>query len=35
MSKPRDDRQKGLPFDRSSMTRWRHRLGEEQLVALI
>jgi hypothetical protein len=24
-----------LPFDRSSMTRWRHRLGEEQLVALI
>jgi IS5 family transposase len=24
-----------LPFDRSSMTRWRHRLGEEQLVAQI
>jgi IS5 family transposase len=24
-----------LPFDRSSMTRWRQRLGEEQLVALI
>ena len=24
-----------LPFDRSSMTRWRQRLGEEQLVDLI
>ena len=24
-----------LPFDRSSMTRWRQRLAEEQLVALI
>jgi IS5 family transposase len=24
-----------LPFDRSSMTRWRQRLGEEQLAALI
>ena len=24
-----------LPFDRSSLTRWRHRLGEEQLAALI
>ncbi len=24
-----------LPFDRSSMSRWHHRLGEEQLVALI
>ncbi len=24
-----------VPFDRSSMTRWRQRLGEEQLVALI
>ncbi|MCS3475061.1 IS5 family transposase [Bradyrhizobium elkanii] len=24
-----------LPLDRSSMTRWRQRLGEEQLVALI
>jgi len=24
-----------LPFERSSMTRWRQRLGEEQLVALI
>jgi len=24
-----------LPFDRSSMTRWRKRLGEEHLVALI
>src|SRR6476646_6350337 len=24
-----------LPFDRSSMTRWRQRLGAEQLVALI
>lgn len=24
-----------LPFDRSSMTRWGQRLGEEQLVALI
>lgn len=24
-----------LPFDQSSMTRWRQRLGEEQLVALI
>jgi IS5 family transposase len=22
-----------LPFDRSSLTRWRQRLGEEQLVA--
>ena len=24
-----------LPFDRSSLTRWRQRLGEEQLAALI
>jgi IS5 family transposase len=24
-----------LPFDRSSLTRWRQRLGEEQLVALL
>jgi IS5 family transposase len=24
-----------LPFDRSSMTRWRQRLGEERLIALI
>ena len=24
-----------LPFDRSSMTRWRQRMGEEKLVALI
>jgi transposase, IS5 family len=24
-----------LPFDRSSITRWRQRMGEEQLVALI
>jgi IS5 family transposase len=24
-----------LPFDRSSMTRWRQRLGEEQLLALM
>jgi hypothetical protein len=24
-----------LPFDRSSLTRWRQRLGEEQLVGLI
>jgi len=24
-----------LPFDRSSMTHWRQRLGEEQLVALV
>jgi len=24
-----------LPFDRSSLTRWRQRLGEEQLLALI
>ena len=24
-----------LPFDRSSLTRWRHRMGEEKLVALI
>jgi IS5 family transposase len=24
-----------LPFDRSSITRWRQRLGEEELVALI
>jgi len=23
-----------LPFDRSSLTRWRQRLGEEQIVAL-
>ncbi|WP_374901248.1 transposase, partial [Brucella endophytica] len=24
-----------LPFDRSSMTRWRHRMGEERLSALL
>ena len=24
-----------LPFDRSSMTHWRQRLGEEELVALL
>ncbi len=24
-----------LPFDRSSMTRWRQRMGEERLVALL
>src|SRR6202021_4135095 len=24
-----------LPFDRSSMTRWRQRMGEDKLVALI
>ena len=24
-----------LPFERSSLTHWRQRLGEEQLVALI
>src|SRR5438874_5694629 len=24
-----------LPFDRSSLTQWRHRLGEAQLVALL
>jgi IS5 family transposase len=24
-----------LPFDRSSLTRWRQRLSEEQLVALL
>src|SRR4030095_16665446 len=24
-----------LPFDRSSLTRWRRRLGEEQIVALL
>ena len=24
-----------LPFDRSSLTRWRKRMGEEKLVALI
>jgi transposase, IS5 family len=24
-----------LSFDRSSMTRWRQRMGEEKLVALI
>src|SRR5262249_58920138 len=24
-----------LPFDRSSLTRWRQRLGEEQLAALL
>ena len=24
-----------LPFDRSSMTRWRHRMGEEKLEALL
>ncbi|MGY4298934.1 hypothetical protein ACVWXN_007029 [Bradyrhizobium sp. i1.4.4] len=23
-----------LPFDRSSLTRWRQRLGEEQIAAL-
>jgi IS5 family transposase len=27
--------QHAAPFDRSSMTRWRQRLGEEELVALI
>src|ERR1700704_1247579 len=27
--------QHAAPFDRSSLTRWRQRLGEEQLVALI
>ncbi|HWQ12221.1 MAG TPA: IS5 family transposase [Roseiflexaceae bacterium] len=27
--------QHALPFDRSSLTRWRQRLGEEHLVALI
>jgi len=25
----------GLPFDRSSLTHWRQRLGDEQLAALI
>ncbi len=24
-----------LPFDRSSLTRWRQRMGEERLVALL
>jgi IS5 family transposase len=24
-----------LPFDRSSLTRWRHRMGEDKIVALI
>jgi hypothetical protein len=24
-----------LPFDRSSLTRWRQRLGEEQIAALL
>jgi IS5 family transposase len=24
-----------LPFDRSSMTRWRQRMGEERLIALL
>jgi transposase, IS5 family len=24
-----------LPFDRSSITRWRSRMGEEKLVALL
>ena len=24
-----------LPFDRSSMTRWRQRMGEDALVALV
>jgi transposase, IS5 family len=24
-----------LPFDRSSLTRWRQRMGEDKLVALI
>jgi len=24
-----------LPFDRSSMTRWRNRMGEERLTALL
>ena len=27
--------QHALPFDRSSLTRWRQRLGEEQIVALL
>lgn len=27
--------QHALPFERSSLTRWRQRLGEEQLSALI
>jgi IS5 family transposase len=27
--------QHNLPFDRSSMTRWRQRMGEEKLVALL
>jgi transposase, IS5 family len=25
----------GCPFDRSSMTRWRQRMGEDKLVALL
>jgi IS5 family transposase len=24
-----------LPFDRSSVTRWRNRMGEERIVALL
>ena len=24
-----------VPFDRSSLTRWRQRLGEEQIAALL
>jgi transposase, IS5 family len=27
--------QRRLPFDRSSMTRWRQRMGEDKLVALL
>jgi len=27
--------QRGLVFDRSSMTRWRNRMGEERLLALL
>ena len=27
--------QHGLPFDRSSLTRWRQRMGEERLLALL
>src|SRR4028119_1689086 len=27
--------QHGLPFDRSSLTRWRQRMGEERLIALL
>src|ERR1700730_4667637 len=32
---PRHHIQHEVPFDRSSLTRWRQRLGEEQIAALL